>query len=221
VIARAKETAWNALVAVRGQWFKRRSFTFGGRTYRYFHHRANMTWVNERAVEMPIFIALLDEAREARGRVLEVGNVTGQYRPHAHDVVDKYERGPGVLNEDVVDYAPAEPYDLIVSISTIEHVGFDEDVKDPEKIGVALRHLASLLKPGGRVVVSLPVGYNPELDERIRAQALPFTEWGYLERTGKWTWEEATLERVAGKAYNTPYEAANGMVIGTIAAPAG
>ena len=217
MIARVKHAAWTALTAVQGPWFSRRSFTFGGRAYHYFHHRINMTWLNERTVEMPIFLALLEEA--GTRRVLEVGNVTQQYRPHDHDVVDKYEQSPGVLNVDVVDYAPGEPYDLIISISTIEHVGWDEEVKDPEKIGVALRHLAALLRPGGRLVVSLPVGYNPEMDTRIAAQSLPFTEWAYLERTGKWTWREATLDDVKDKAYNKPYEAANGMVIGTITAP--
>jgi SAM-dependent methyltransferase len=217
VIARLRRLSTEVRFRVRALWYPRRTFAFDGGTYRYFHHRANMTWANERAVEMPIFLALLDGV--ADDRVLEVGNVTQQYRPHRHVVVDKYERSPGVLNEDVVDYAPDARFDLIVSISTIEHVGFDEDVKDPEKIGAALRHLASLLAPGGRLVVSLPLGYNPQLDERIRGRALPFTHEAYLERTSRWTWRESTLEGVAHKAYNAPYEAANGMLIGTVEAP--
>jgi hypothetical protein len=38
-------------------------------------------------------------------------------------VLDKYEQAPGVINEDVVSFSPPQKYDLIVSVSTLEHVG--------------------------------------------------------------------------------------------------
>lgn len=49
-----------------------RFFTFRGKQYRYFYHRYNQTWKNERAVEIPIARELV---QEYRGRsILEVGS---------------------------------------------------------------------------------------------------------------------------------------------------
>ncbi|MBI3875430.1 MAG: hypothetical protein HY300_05630, partial [Verrucomicrobia bacterium] len=101
----------------------RGTFHFRGRELEYFHHRYNMTWATERGVEMPVARAYLEEFRNRRA--LEVGNVLAHYGPVAHDVLDKFERGPRVINADIVDFAPAAPYDLVLSISTFEHIGFD------------------------------------------------------------------------------------------------
>jgi hypothetical protein len=40
--------------------------------------------------------------------VLEVGNVLSHYFPVHHDVLDKYEKAKGVINEDVVEFSPAK-----------------------------------------------------------------------------------------------------------------
>ncbi|OQW96440.1 MAG: hypothetical protein BWK77_04695 [Verrucomicrobia bacterium A1] len=65
------------------------------------------TWVNERAVEIPVVRKFL-EGRA--GRILEVGNVMGHYGPADWDVVDRFERGARVLNCDVIEFRPALPY---------------------------------------------------------------------------------------------------------------
>ena len=90
-----------------------------------------------------------------------------------HDIVDKYEKAEGVINQDVVDFQPAEnendKYDLIVSISTIEHVGWDETPRDPKKIPRALENLTTkCLAPRGEIVVTLPLGYNTYLDKLLK-----------------------------------------------------
>jgi len=90
-------------------------------------------------------------------RILEVGNVLAHYYPHQHDVLDKYEQAPGVMNGDVVDFRPGKLYDLIVSISTLEHVGWDEEPRDPLKFLRGVEHLTTLLAPGGRMLVTLPI----------------------------------------------------------------
>jgi cyclopropane fatty-acyl-phospholipid synthase-like methyltransferase len=36
-----------------------------------------------------------------------------------------------MINEGVVDFHPSKRYDIIVSISTFEHIGLDEKPKDP------------------------------------------------------------------------------------------
>ena len=42
----------------------------------------------------------------------------------------------------------------------------------PEKVVRALRHTRSLLKPGGHLLVTVPTGYNPALDEGLRRAVL-------------------------------------------------
>ena len=78
------------------------TFVFKGYTLNYFHHAYNKTWQNERAVEIPIIWGILTGYQGKR--ILEVGNVLSHYIPVEHDIVDKYEMAPGVINQDVVDY---------------------------------------------------------------------------------------------------------------------
>jgi SAM-dependent methyltransferase len=140
-------------------------FTLGGEPYRLLRSRHGLTWVTERAVEVPVAARVLERHRGEH--VLEVGNVLSHYIPVAHEVVDKYERAPGVRNVDVLDLAPEPAHDLIVSVSTLEHVGRDETPRDPG-LGVrALEHLRRLLRPGGELFATVPVGYNPDLDAAL------------------------------------------------------
>lgn len=109
-----------------------RTFLFQGETYRYFYHKYNKTWKNERAVDIPIIWEIVKKSQKKR--ILEVGNVLSHYFPANHDIVDKYELAKGVINQDIVDFTACHKYDLIVSISTLEHVGYDEKRKEPGKI---------------------------------------------------------------------------------------
>jgi SAM-dependent methyltransferase len=198
-----------------GAWRRRfpRTFTWQGRSYPYFFHPYNLTWSNERAVEVPI---VRDLVLGHRGRpVLEVGNVLAHYFPVEHDVLDKFERGPGVVNEDVVDFRSARRYDLIVSISTLEHVGWDEAPRDPAKVLRALDNLAGHLAPGGRLVATLPLGYNPPLDALLAAGALPWSRRTQMKRRGK-VWSEAEWGEVAGSGYGRGRPGTDGLVIGII-----
>jgi SAM-dependent methyltransferase len=192
-----------------------RSFTFQGRSFPYFLHPYNFTWSNERAVEIPIVMDALRGC--AGGRVLEIGNVLSHYVPARHEVVDKFERGRKVRNLDVLEVGGEAKYDLIVSISTLEHVGWDEEPKDPQKVIRAVHHLTDqLVKPGGRLVVTLPLGYNPPLDHLLAQGALPFTRTTHLRRSGPTTWREAVWDEVAGCRYGEPWTAASGLVIGEV-----
>jgi SAM-dependent methyltransferase len=132
------------------------SFVFGGRTYRYHFHPYKHSWLTERAVEVPVARGVVEQY--AFGRILEVGNVLGHYRAHSHLVVDKYEHAPGVLNRDVMDLEDLGAFDLIVAISTLEHVGQDEPERGPEKAARAALALRERLAPGGRLLITLPLG---------------------------------------------------------------
>jgi SAM-dependent methyltransferase len=161
-----------------------KAFQFDGREYEYLYHPYNRTWKNERGVEIPIFREVL--LQHQGKRVLEVGNVLSHYFPIQHDVVDKYEVSPGVINTDIVEFVPQQKYDLIVSISTLEHVGWDEQPQQPTKLLQAIEHLRSIcLAPGGRLVASLPVGYNKFFDGLLRDGQSPFTTQHFLKRVSK------------------------------------
>jgi hypothetical protein len=164
-------------------------------TLRCLVHPYNTTWRNERAIEIPIaqwFIA----QREGRG--LEVGHVLGHYqRGLSHTVLDLYERAAGVINEDVAEYTPSSPFDWIVSVSTLEHVGRDETPKDPAKAGHAISNLQSMLKPSGRMLITAPLGYSPGLD-RVIEDGSTVVE-AFYSRTGpRW------LQRDRDEAIATP-----------------
>ena len=148
----------------------RRTFRFQGRDYRYFCHWYNTTFDNERAVELAL---ALGELQDATGkRVLEVGNVLSHYVPVHHDILDKYEEATGVMNEDIVGFRPPQPYDLILSLSTIEHVGLDEQPQALDKILLAEQSIRRILAPGGRALITIPVGYNPHADRLLQAGKL-------------------------------------------------
>lgn len=187
-------------------------FEFDGGRYRYFCHFHNATFQNERIVEIPLIRAYL----EPQLTTLEVGNVLAHYMSCDHDVVDKYEVAPGVINEDIVEFQPSKQYDLIVSISTIEHVGWDEEPQDGEKIPVAVKRMKTFLKPGGRIVLTLPFGYNPHLDRLLSGNELGFDTVRYLRRVSKDNrWEQVRYQDAQNAGYGKPFLCANALAIAT------
>jgi len=166
---------------------KSRTFIFEGQNLNYFNHRYNTTWNNERVIEIPIICNMMKKNLD--DDFLEIGNVLPHYFHIDHDVVDKYEKADGVINEDVVDFQTSKYYKLIVSISTLEHVGWDEKPRDPEKIFEAFDNLKKHLAPGGKFVVTIPLGHNSALDNYLETGRIEFTESYYLKRisrSNKW-----------------------------------
>jgi len=196
-----------------------RSFSFCGEKYRYFCHKYNHPHLNERAVELPIVWKEVQKHKSSE--VLEIGNVLSHYFPTKHLVVDKYEVAPGVINEDVIEFKSKKKFRLIVSISTLEHVGWDEKVKSKDKIPKAIKHLKKMLAPGGTLLVTLPLGYNSYLDEHLRAGKIKFDEVFYMERTSKFnSWREVSRNSFKKKPrYGSPYENANVVVFARINTP--
>jgi hypothetical protein len=198
-----------------------RTFAFAGRGYRYHFARYNTTWHHERAIEIPVVWEVV--RRYDPERVLEVGNVLPHYFKTSHMVVDKDESDPRVVNADVVEFTTDRRFDLILTISTLEHVGFDySEVGEPEKVMLAIDHLRELLSAHGRMLVTLPVGYNPHLDELLRDGTLRFDRLLAAERVSPDNrWRETTWEEIATARYGDPYRGANGLVIGIIGADGG
>jgi SAM-dependent methyltransferase len=196
------------------------SFAFRGERYRYLYHRYKHTWLTERAVEVPIAKAIVD--RHSAARVLEVGNVLSHYGEYTHLVVDKYERAPGVLNRDVLDLKDLGPFDLVVAISTLEHVGRDEQPRDPDLAPEAVRRLEALLAPGGRLMVTVPVGYHPGLDDAFRSGAFPSARlWAMRRGSLGPHWQERHPDEVWGSPYDFLLYSARAVLLAEIERPAG
>jgi SAM-dependent methyltransferase len=194
------------------------TFRHDGTDHAYLRHAYNHTWLNERAVEVPLAEAVLRGYDPAR--VLEVGNVLAHYRPVRHAVVDKYEKAPGVRNVDVVDIDVPAPVDLVLAISTLEHVGLDEEVQDPRKPARAVAHLASLLAPGGRLWCTVPVGYNTAFDRRLREDGLGFTRLTAMRRLDRANrWAEVPVDEVWSIGYDRLLYTAHAIVVAELVRP--
>ena len=198
------------------------TFLFQNKQYPYLYSQKNFAWTTERIVEVPLVLPFLDSSYRTHARILEVGDVVRQYSPYKeHDILDKYEYRKGLINLDVEDFKPDHQYDLIVSVSTMEHVGFnDPDPYDAEKIPRSFRLFhEKWLAPGGIAVITMPIGFNPEVDKRLRAHSFPFAKTYFMKRVSADNrWEEATEGEALSMKYNEPFNNANAVVIGLIEA---
>lgn len=193
-----------------------RTFMVGGHAYKYFYHMYNRTWKNERAVEVSFVMGIVKKYQGEN--ILEVGNVLSNYSNFNHDILDKYEKGVGVINEDAADFNSDKKYNLIISISTFEHVGWDGDEpKEPNKILRAVENMEACLAPGGEIIITVPVGYNSYLDKLLEEGKIRFTRTYYLKRISQDNkWIEADWKNIKNVKYNNPFRGANGLVIGIV-----
>jgi len=191
-----------------------RTFDLGGVQHPYFIHQYNATWRNERAVEIALATDFM--GRLAGKRILELGNVSAYYKDHSHTVVDKYERRTGVLNFDFVDYAPTTRFEGFLSISTFEHIGWDEKPREPAKLQKAFHRLAQLdLVDRAQCLVTVPTGYNSFLDELIERGELPFARVHFMKRINRRNdWTECSKKDALSVPYDSVFPAANGLLIG-------
>jgi SAM-dependent methyltransferase len=193
-------------------------FELDGHRYLYLYNRHKFTWLTERAVEVPVAQALVDQ--HAPDRVLEIGNVLSHYRPQQHLVVDKYEHAPGVVNRDVLEVEGLGEFDLIIAVSTLEHVGWDESPRDPAKAARAVAALRSLLAPGGRLAITVPIGYNAAFDSALRSGEVPLDRAVALRRAGGTRWREVAPAAVWSAPYDFLLYRARGVLFGFIERPA-
>lgn len=192
-----------------------KSFKLNSKKYKYFYSLYNFTYASERCVEIPIILDLFSKHNPRT--ILEIGNVLSHYFPVSHTIIDKYEKASNVQNVDIVGYKPKRKFDLIVSISTIEHVGFDEEKKDDKKILTALYSIKKLLSPNGTAIITLPFGYNRNLDKILDEKRLSlFTKTYYLKKISQNTWEQTSYKNVTGTKFNKPFYFANAIAVAII-----
>jgi hypothetical protein len=100
-------------------------------------------------------------------------------------------------------------------------VGRDERPRDPAKAKRAVAALRSLLAAGGRLVITVPVGYNPELDAALRDGEIQFTCAAALRRDGSGPrWRAVTRAEVFSAPYDFLRYSARGVLFAVIDAPA-
>lgn len=165
-------------------------------------------WRSERGLEIALAKRAIDQFEPHK--VLEVGNVLFHSGIIGHQVVDKYEVGPGVQNIDILEFKKQEPIDCLVSISTPEHVGWDEEPRDSDKARLALSHISDL---SPNLLITIPVGHHLIFeDDFING---PF-DAVYLavktSRSGRW--ERRPLEERKQIKYGSPFGYGNGILIG-------
>lgn len=191
-----------------------RKFVYNSKVYEYFSHPYNTTWRNERSVEIPIVLDVMKNYEPER--VLEVGNVLCHYIKSRHTVVDKFENEKNVVMQDILQFQSPVKYDLIVCISTLEHVGFDETPREENKHRLAVKSMRTLLSPNGKLIVTVPWAYNPFLDFDLLSGNLGFSRVGILKRVGSDAWCEAGWEDIQNVRYGSPYRAANALVVASV-----
>ncbi len=170
-----------------------RKFEFRGESYSYLIHLHNAAFRCERAVEVPVASSFIKDIPAEE--ILEVGNVLRNYISSAHTVVDKYEKSANVLNQDIVAFDGK--FSRVVSISTFEHVGLDEEGEDDSKVRIAFEHVLELLNPGGSALIIVPVGYNAYLDDMLWRGDSVLGAVCFMKRISRYNeWAEASVEDV-------------------------
>lgn len=203
---------------------KNKIFIFRNKEYNYKIH--SRSWNSERVVEIPIILEYIDKNRSNRNkRILEVGDVLFQYLKPYWDIVDKYPLRSGIIESDIINYKPIDKYDLIIMISTLEHIGFNEDVSggekpedfvDNNKTEEAVNNMKNnCLIKNGILIITVPLGYNTEMDKKLMENKLGFTNLYYLKRITKDNkWIEINKEEVINPKYGDPFPCANYICIG-------
>ena len=202
---------YSVALLLRRLFRKPASFIFENQEYTYFEHPYNGTWMNERAVEIPLIWEF--SSKYSFDRILEIGNVLSHYFKINHLVIDKYEKKKGIVSKDILDVELNRKFDCIVSISTLEHIGWDEIPQAPGKHILAVKKLRSLLSDDGILIATIPLGYNPSFDADIFDRRLEFDRVVFYKRIKTDVWTLASQEEVVGSNYGRSYRTTNGLAI--------
>ena len=225
-----------------------RSFFFKGKELGYNRIRYNNP--TERCVEIPIafeFLANLDK----KDRILEVGNVLAYYENTLSEhmgilrrkIVDKFENELGVDNEDLMNLRSAEKFDAVVCISTVEHIGQEEEPsgtygehienRDLEAPLKAIAKIYDLLDVDGKALITVPFGTLTDGDWYIQfsgqylaqlkkygvpKEAIATNFLKQLDRNPIWDkaqmlWAEVDGLEVSDAEYNYPFPYSNAIAV--------
>lgn len=186
-------------------------FIIGAKEYTYFISARNSTWANERAVEISYAKEILKHVGPCD--LMEIGNVLKNYLSGDWLVCDKYDSSPGIEQQDVLSLAIGRKFKRIISVSTLEHVGFDEPCQKIDAFPLAMSRIAEHLEVGGEFHCTLPIGYNPIVDQHLRDGSVKFDKVIYLLRDGMTSWRMGSSREAHEQKYGHPYGCANALAI--------
>ena len=194
-----------------------KKFTFNKKEYKYFYHLYNRTVAGERVVEIPLALDILDKYKDKD--ILEVGNVMSHYIRTNYPILDLHEKGRTVVNKDVISFNLKKKFDLILSVSTMEHVGFSKrywEPKKPKKFSKGIVNLKKHLKKNGELFVTFPLFYNDYISDLILKKKDPFTKRYFFKRTSHLNeWKQISFsEAIKGNSYEGYFANANILFIG-------
>jgi hypothetical protein len=169
----------------------------------------------DRRVEIPIVATFYNKYIDKR--ILEIGNVLINHLPIKHDVVDKYDTSEHCIKQDIIDYTTDEKYDLILSISTLEHIGYEPpEEKDELKVIKTIEHIKkNLLKSGGEFIFTIPLGYNKVLDKQLMCD-IEINKKYFMKRVSYYQWRQDYDPDMITGYYDNPFGCANKILIGVI-----
>jgi hypothetical protein len=206
-------------------------FEFKGKILKYFYHSYNNHRITERAIEIPIIRYYFE--RIGKRTCLEIGNVTNHYYSYFLDlidlktVIDKYEKGYGVINKDIKDFFPENKFDFIFSISTFEHMDSDRgrnlnNIKGNSKLSSYaadnIFHICNnILNSKGLFIITAPVGFAHEWDNLLFYNKILDKEFLKVEslkvyffrRIKEIEWKETDINDAKKAVYNYPLRSVN------------
>jgi len=179
---------------------------------------AGVLLVNERIVEQPFVFANVGAAPQ---RIVDVGGaestVALSLASLGHDVTVVDPRGYPVAHPSLTvaavrleDHEPSGAYDVAVALSAVEHFGLGHYEAGPpsQDDHAALARLRELVRPGGRLVLTVPFGAEPSVDHFQRVYDLAGLEellagWRVEQRRAAWQvertqWRLGTCEEPLG-----------------------
>ena len=203
---------------------RKNSFQLNNLNFKYFINHYNKTYNNERTIEVSLAKYFFDIS--INKQIIELGNVSKHYLKKNHRVIDKYEKSKGVENIDFLELEVKKKYDFL-SLSTIEHIGFDEfsrykhlntEVKSFQKKLIFKRvfeKINQLIDENSKLLVTAPIGYNQGLDEYIslnhKSKDFQFRFMKRINMQNQWV--ETSYNNVKEIKYSDQFPAANAIVI--------
>lgn len=187
------------------------SIVFNGKEYIYENGKYYNGVPCERDVEIPIILDLINSYRQEE--ILQVGNVV----PMECDILDKYEVGKGIINADIRTYKSNKLYECIFSITTLEHVGWDENPKEFNGIIESIHNILDLLVPNGKLIFSVPIGYNTDMDNLFIKKRVPITLLSCIKRISEDNiWVQCSIDEGLQSQYFYPFFGTNASIIGVV-----
>jgi len=179
---------------------------------------AGILLVNERIVEQPFVFAQVGAAPQ---RILDLGGaestVALSLASLGHDVTVVDPRGYPVAHPNLTvapvrleDHEPSGTYDVAVALSAVEHFGLGHYEAGPpsQDARAALARLREVVRPGGRLVLTVPFGADASVDHFQRVYDLAGLEellagWRVEQRRAAWQvertqWRLGTCEEPLG-----------------------